>query len=204
MATYSSDIRTPMFRLRFSNLAKPDKTGNRSITMLFEKSADLDALKAAFKDVCAKEFGANFRPKNNPFKDGDEKLSQKTGQPYVGCGGKITVKASTKEPVNVLDATKGKKNGAFPRVPEAEADVELYEGCWCIAVVVAGTYNFTGENGMPAKGAKFFLRHILKMKDDERLGGGGGISADEAFADVELDSENPDNYPAAEGDGWDL
>lgn len=202
MAAYSDDIRTPMFRLRFSNLSTPDKKGYRNITMLFKKDADIGELKKAIMDVSSEAFGPKFRPES-PIKDGDAKLSQKTGQPYAGCGGMVMLKANTKDPVNVLDATKGKKNGAFPRVPEAEADVALYEGCWCIAVVVAGSYDFRDEtSGMQKKGVKFFLRHILKMKDDERLGGGGGISADDAFADVEVlaGSEDPSNY----ADDWNL
>ena len=77
------NVMTPKFRVSFPNVFRPGKpvdptkAGKYSVTMLFDKDANLEPLKKAMVDFMTKKFGPNQAswPKlsRNPFRDQGEK-----------------------------------------------------------------------------------------------------------------------------------
>lgn len=198
-------ILTPKFRARWTNLAKADDKGKFNITMLFPKDADLKPLKALVIACIKDKWGDKFKPAqlNLPFKDGNEKVNSETGEVYAEYVDTTWATASTKYAVTVLDATKGKKP-----IPTAELEAAVYDGCYMIAQVGAYAWEYKGESGNKVikRGVSFQLENLLKYADGEPIGGGGKrVKAEDAFADIAADSDDPSNYDNNESKAdWDL
>lgn len=170
---------TPEFRTSFEHVFEAHSfEGNEpkySVTMLFDKGADLSALKKAAANAAIEKWG----PKEKwpaglrlPFRNGDEKTDMD------GYAGKIFISASSKQRPQVIDAKKS---------PITKEDGTFYSGCFARASVVAFAYDKLGN-----KGVSFSLMNIQKLRDGERFG--GRKSAVDEFDSVEDGSDNAENY----------
>lgn len=197
-------ILTPKFRARWTQLAEPDEKGKFSITMLFPKDADLKPLKALIIAAIKDKWGDRFKPSqlSLPLKDGNEKINA-DGEVYAEYVDTTWATASTKYAVTVLDATNGKKP-----IPTAELKSAVYDGCYCIAQVSAYGWEYKDDKTgkVIKRGVSLRLENLLKYADGEQIGGGGKRQkAEDAFADVAADSDDPANYQTEEkGSDWDL
>lgn len=199
-------ILTPKFRARWTNLVDADEKGKFNITMLFPEGSDLKPLKALVVACIKDKWGDKFKPTqlSLPFKDGNEKINQETGEVYAEYKDTTWATASTKYAVTVLDATKGKKP-----IPAADLKAAVYDGCYCIAQV--GAYGWEYKDDKTGKvikrGVSFQLENLLKYADGEPIGGGKKYDAADAFADIAADADDPANYEngseSPNGD-WDL
>lgn len=151
-----------------------------SITLLFDKTADISALKAAAKAAVVKKWGTKI-PSNlrNPFRDGD---TDKPDDPSFA--GKIFVTARTKQKPGVVDRN---------RQPLADPAFDAYSGMRCRASITAFAYDTAGN-----KGASFALNNVQKVGEGTRLS--GRRAADEEFAGA---PELPDE-PGGDAGGEDM
>lgn len=170
-------VTTPEFRLAFPSINKPDEKndGKYVITMLFDKSADLSALKSAAKSAAVEKWGDKV-PKDlrSPFLDGDEKDLDG----FAGC---TYVRAKTKIKPVVVDRNRN----------EILEPNDVYAGCYCRASVVAFAYGGKGTSFEP--GVAFSLQALQKLKDGEPF---GGRNAALDFDELPEDVTKP-NKPAA-------
>lgn len=147
-----SKVLTPTFRASFVNVFEPsafddDDEAKYSITMLFDKEADLSKLKALAKEAAAKKWPQGV-PKNlrSPFRDGAEKPD------FDGYEGMIFVIAKSKDKPGVVDQ----------KVEPIVDQSEFYSGCFARATVTAYGYDYKGN-----KGVAFGLVNVQKVKDGE-------------------------------------
>jgi hypothetical protein len=156
----SENVLTPKFRVSFPNVFRPGKLmqlgaePKYSITMLFEKGADLSALHAAAKAVLEEKWGADKTkwPKNmrNPFRDQGEKE-------FPGYeAGAIFISASSKQRPGLVDE----------KVQDIIEEHKFYPGCYARATVRAFAYDQAGNRGV-----SFGLQNVQKLADGEPLGG---------------------------------
>lgn len=110
------------------------------------------------------------------LKDGD------TDYENDGFAGMFTLKASSAYKPEVVK--KAKVMGKSQLVPITDEE-EFYSGCYGYASVSFFAY----DNGV-SKGVTCGLNSVLKSRDGERLGGGGGNAATD-FASVIDDIEDP-------------
>lgn len=174
-------ILTPIFRVAFPSVFKKRAYGESdpkfTITMLFDKSTDLSALKAAADAAIEEEWTAAKRPKEirNPFLDGDE-------VEWDGFAGKTFVRATSLYQPGIVD-----------RKRQAITDEEgFYPGCWARATVNAFTYTY-----MKKSGVSFGLQNLQFIRDDEPFT--GRTNAEEDFE--ALPDEDGDGAMAPEGLG---
>lgn len=159
----------------WSNKADQDK--RYSLTILIPKSdtATIEKIKAAQQEALelgkVSKFGGKI-PANwkNTLHDGDtegdlDQNPEQAGHYFMAIG------ASEKYPPGVVDA---QKNDIIDRS-------EVYSGCY--GRVSMDAYPFNNES----KGVSFGLRHVMKTRDGEPLGGTIG-SAQDDFEEVEEES----------------
>lgn len=117
---------------------------------------------------------------NNPFKKQDGYVDKKTGQLFDGfVMGRFCISAnSSQSKPSVVDI-----NGA-PIVDKSG----IYSGCWAIVAVRPAWYKNESE------GATCYLQSVMKIADDENLGGVGQSNPSQDFAGVKID---PTVNPAA-------
>jgi hypothetical protein len=169
----SENVLTPKFRVSFPNVFRPGKSmqvgaePKYSITMLFEKGADLTPLKQAAHNAVVEKWGTDQTkwPKNlrNPFRDQGEKE-------FPGYeAGAIFISASSKQKPGLVDA----------KVQDIIEEHQFYPGCYARATVRAFAYDQAGNRGV-----SFGLQNIQKLADGEPLGGRTNPSQDfEAVSD---------------------
>lgn len=171
-------LMTPVFRVSFPTLFKPKGYNGGeekfSVTMLFDKGADLERLRAAVKAAAIARFGEKLPAGlRKPFRDGKEKDLEGYGE------GIIFAKATSVLPPEVLNNVRG-ADGKWEKIPASD-ERAIYAGCYARAWVVAYAYDNKG------KGVSFGLRTIQKVRDAQGFGGGG--SKAEMFEDFE-ESDN--------------
>lgn len=171
-------VMTPEFRASYAHVLKAvtnDLNGELeySLVMLFDKSADLTAMKAACNAAITAKWGANV-PKGlrSPFRDGDEKESP-------AYKGKVFCTAKSKERPGVVDED----------VQPIISEEGFYSGCYARATVNAFAYDNKGNRGV-----SFFLCNVQKTKEGERIG--GGKPANEDFQPVKRQA--PENFLEAD------
>lgn len=158
---------TPLARIHLVHLLQPrqqkDGSYKYSTRLLFDKSADLTALKKAAQEAATQKWGDKI-PKDlrSPFRDQGSK--DITG--YVPGAVFITAKSKNKP---------GLINSKGQDIINPD---DLYPGCYVMAEIAAGTYDADGNRGVT-----FYLNHVMKVKDGERLGGDGFSTPQSAFAD---------------------
>ena len=171
-------------RLSYVHLDKPwsGAEGNEpkySVSCIIPKSdtetvaAIEKAIKAAVDDGVTKIWkgktpnvkASNFK---YPLKDGD--VERPDDEAYAGC--------------MYLGANSKKAVPCFNRLQEKIAPEDVYSGCW--ALVQVGFFPF--DQG--SKGVGCGLNAVLKVADDERLGGGEASASD--FDGMGLDDDGDD------------
>jgi len=165
------NVMTPKFRVSFPNVFRPGKPvdptkpGKYSVTMLFDKDANLEPLKKAMVDFMTKKFGGNQAswPKlsRNPFRDQGEK----SFEGYVAGAKFINATSNTKP--GLVDAQNN----------DIINEADFYPGCYARATVRPFWYDTAGN-----KGVAFGLQNIQKLADGEPLG--GRVSASKEFEPV--------------------
>ena len=183
------EILTPNFRLHWPHLAEQNDKGRYDIVMLFDKSADRSKMKKAVDECIKEKWGENPKFKlMRPFKDGNEKIDERTGDVYPEYADMIWATAQTKFAVTVLDPKKRP-------IPTAQLEAQVYAGCYCIAQVSAYAWEHKEDGKILKRGVSFNLCNLMKVGEGERIGGGGckRQSAEEAFADVEVESDGSDD-----------
>lgn len=162
---------TPKFRVSFPSAFKPEQYEDQepkfSLTMLFDKSTDLSALKKVVMAAALAEFGDKSTwPKNLrfPFRDGSEKPDL---QGYEGC---VFVRATSLSRPGIVDQK---------REPITEQSGDFYPGCYARATLIASAYDVKGNRGV-----KFILQNIQKLADGEAFS--GRPSAESEFDAVDM------------------
>jgi hypothetical protein len=177
---FKLEVLSPEFRISFPKLFTPEKILNTgepkySMQMLFDKSIDLINLKKAVAQVAAEEYGANWKslPKFHlPFRDGDELALEKPEGKGEYLKGNIvaTATANIKFPPQIVNTKK----------VEILDESEVYGGCYCRAVLQVYPFDFAGK-----KGVTFGIQLVQKLRDAEKLAGGGGSKALSLLDDIE-------------------
>lgn len=181
---------TPKFRVSYPNVFKARKNelnGKEefSVVALFDKGADLTALKKAAQEATIKKWGADKTkwPTNirSPFRDQGEREKEGT-LPAGHEKGAIFMNFKSTQKPGVVDQQ------VQPIIDEAD----FYAGCYAIASVNAYAYDQKGNRGV-----SFGLGNLQKVKDGEPLG--GRTRAQDDFAPiaveegVEVNSTSADN-----------
>lgn len=194
----SGDVRLPPARLSYPHLAKKavDKETKEETAyeanLLFLPGADLMLLKQIRDKVLAEKF-----PKNptglgmrNPFRNQAEKVApadggaNPTGSTQAGNvpGAPFIIPRSRKYRPHcyMLPIV----NGVPTQCDEAKIEEVFYAGCWVLPTVNAYA-TFNGKN----PGVFFGLQSLMKILDDDALGGdGGGAPNAAAYAGVQIDN----------------
>lgn len=147
---------SPIGRVSYPNVfvAKEyDGKKSFSITLLFDKTADLSGMKSAY-EAAVKEKWGNKVPSNlrSPFRDGDEK-----DQPEYAGMTYVTFRAGEDRKPQVVDASLNQitqESGMF------------YSGCYAKVSYSCYAYDKQGN-----KGVAFSLGNIQKVRDGEPLDG---------------------------------
>lgn len=170
-------------RLSYAKLAKPDpETGKYSVTLLIPKNEEnrkkiLQGVQEAAA-AGADRFGSKFpvKPKHSVH-DGDGERAD--GSEFGDeCKGRYVVTASTKRAPGFLDRYKNHVEDPI------EIEEQFYSGCYAHATATFFPY-VTGVN----KGVGLALNNLMKVRDGERLGG-SFATADDDFADIEVEDED--------------
>lgn len=132
-----------------------------SVVLLFDKTADLSAMKAEYervkKEYLAKEFKGKEPPGfKNPFRDGDEKNFDGNSPEYAGMT-YISFRAQENRKPQVVDA-------ALRQITQESG--QFYAGCYAKVSFSCYGYNTKGN-----KGVAFSLGNIQKVRDGEPLDG---------------------------------
>lgn len=151
-----------------------DESAKYSVSIIIDKEdkKTIDKIKAAVE--AAKQEGkgkwGGKIPKNLklPLRDGD--TDREDDEAYAG---KLFFNASSKYKPEVIDRYKQ---------PITDPD-ELYSGCYAYVSINFYPYDFNGSKGVAAG-----LNNIMKVAEGERLG--GRLSAEEDFADIEIDEDD--------------
>ncbi|NBN62086.1 ssDNA-binding protein [Pannonibacter tanglangensis] len=198
---YSDKKMTAPFRAMFVKLFdKPEvdeKTGRKtwSVTAILESADDAklyrDLFNAAAKKLWGEKAAAMVKnPKfRSPFKDGGSVVTRE-GELYAGFEpGQVVVRMNTKQGapgvvdrmarpvVNFAGQTMtDKANGLYEEI-EANA---IYSGCFMRATVVAQAYDRSDGFGV-----SFKLDNLQKVRDGERVGGGGRAKPENDFQPID-------------------
>jgi len=177
-------VMTPEFRVSFPAVfqARAVQAGDAlkySITMLFEKGADLTVLKQAVLAVINEKFGpdrAKWPPKLRlPFRKGEEKDYEGYGPGVVFCS------ATSKMRPGLVDQ----------KVQPIIEPSEFYGGCYAKATINAFYYDTRGN-----KGVSFGLRNVQKTRDGEPFSGRNKPEDDFDSIDVPEGQEQAGGTPA--------
>lgn len=139
--------------------AKPGEAASFGCTLLFEKDADLKALKEAATAALYERFGAKTDDLfaqgslRVPFRKPDGKYDTEKYQCYINVSSKQTKPG-------LVDRYAGADGRPMP-LTDTE---KLYPGCYVKASLNVYTYDASGN-----KGVSFGLQHIQWWADGERL-----------------------------------
>jgi hypothetical protein len=179
-------IITPTFRIAFHSLLRPHKFDNEKdekykIGMLFPKGTDLSDLKKKTLKYAKAAFGT--KPTKEQLKYTWTKIDEdnKYGEEFTGC---IFIKAKSFTKLALLDEDR----------EEVIDPGEIYKGRQARAVM----HPFYYEDPSPG-GISFDLDAVQLLDHDERIGGEGGYSVDEAKADFS-DDDNDDDFDLDDDD----
>lgn len=145
--------------------------GKYSVSILIPKTdtKTLAAIQRAIEEAKA-EGAVKFQGKTNglrmPLRDGD--VERPDDDAYKGM---YFMNAKSKTQPGIVGPNK------LPIIDQTE----FYSGCWGYAAVSFYAYNSNGSKGIAVG-----LQHLMKTRDDESFQ--GGMSIDEAFADVATDT----------------
>lgn len=173
---------------------KDDGGVQYSAKMIFPKnSPGLAKLKALASQVKNEAFGADAKGLESPFADGNEKYNEDP-EKFAAYKDTVVVSFKSKYAPSVF--------GPDAKPISAMTQKDFYSGCWAVAHVNAYSWTF----GKMKKGISFGFDAIQKIRDDERLGGTGGIQTAEQAGFSAAASDSPENYQQQSGssgaDDW--
>lgn len=176
-------LTTPEFRVSFPAVfeAKLNQlSGNNeySIQMIFDKSADLTALKKMAQLAAKEKWGDNLPAKlRSPFRNGDE-YNDTADNPRQELEGKIFVNCKSKQRPGLVD-------GSLNAIIDQN---EFYGGCYARATVRPYAYDQKGNRGVA-----FGLLNIQKLRDGEPFS--GKLKAEDDFSPITVEevAEQPDS-----------
>lgn len=178
----SGNIRTCPVRLSYPNLFVPKAAINTdgskgretyNVALLFPLGADLRILQGAIDTAAAEKFGAAWakRKLRMPLRDHDDRTLDDGTLPDGYVSGAKFCNAS---------ANKDHPPGVRLRDLSPATSKDIYPGCW--ALVTLRPYAYDNPQN---KGVALGLQNVVKLCDDDRLGGGGVVSAEKEFAPIE-------------------
>lgn len=139
-----------------------------------EGKANIKACRAAIEAVQEEKFKKVVKLKSGRegIQDGDDCISDTTGEPYVGYEGLVVVAAKNGNKFPIVDRSKR---------PVSEEDGTIYAGCFVNAVI-----RFYGVDD-PEKGGKgvFASLEAVQFHSDGEAFGAGAIDVDDYFDDEE-------------------
>lgn len=166
----------------FTPNEKDDGGVQYSAKMIFPKnSPGLAKLKALASQVKNEAFGAEAKGIESPFSDGNEKYNEDP-EKFAAYRDTVIVSFKSKYAPTVF--------GPDAKQITAMTQKDFYSGCWAVAHVNAYSWTF----GKMKKGISFGFDAIQKIRDDERLGGTGGIQTAEQAGFSAAASDSPENY----------
>ena len=189
----SSDFKTPLCRVSFAgSLFKPRAQQEGGVekygcTLIFPKTCDRTALDNAVRSVIVAQWSEKGLERakagliKSPFLDGNgkEARNKKTGELHPGFGPDVFFLRvqSIRQPVIRYKSE---------HIPATED--EVYSGCYGKAVLNAFAWN-NPQNG---DGVSFGIQFFQKIKDGDRLGGSGGVSAASWMEAIPDEGEAPE------------
>ena len=199
----SSDIRTPLARLAFTDGLFKLQTNDQgreswNVSLLFPKGSDISELEKAALEAAKEEWGDKAAQMikdgiiKSPFLDGDGKQgkSKKTGEPHKGFPGTRFIRCMSGKDYR-------------PKVVDRNVQPVLTrDGCPSGSYGYAMVNAFTWENRENGKGITFGISAVQVAKvatGDEVLGGGGGIDIESAFAKIPDEGEAPESTKTGAG-----
>jgi len=147
-------------------------------TILFPQITDMSIFWQVYCQIAQKDFPNSYNPQTGqfvglvpPWRDQGEKQfdGYRAGSMFMN------VKSKNYKPA-VTDT-------AFNPIVNEEL---IYPGCWAIVALQP----YAGGQGTPKKGPMFGLQAIVKIADDEKLGG-GAVPPDQLFGGTNLTSIAP-------------
>lgn len=177
-------VMTPPFRANWVFLFQPreakevGKKPQYSVTCLFKKGENLDALKKAANAAIVEAWGADKAkwPKELklPFKDqGTATRTKDDGTEFLPAGyeaGAIYFEAKSQIQPTVVDS----------KLNRIIDESEVYSGCYMRATVTFKAYDVSGK-----KGITVYLQNLQKIKDGDSLA--GRTRAEDEFSAIEVD-----------------
>ena len=181
-SVFGDKMTTPTGRVSFPYVfekaasLEAGKEGKYEITLYIPKSEDISKLRANLEKVAKEAFGAKFQSleklKHPPIKDGDDK------DPSDPAYGHWIIRAKSAKRPLVVDGSRS----------PIESKEAIYGGCFGRINITPASYAIpTGW------GVTLYLNAVQKVKDGERFGG-GGVSAEEVFEALSVDSNEDDNF----------
>lgn len=147
-----------------------------------EGKANIRACREAIKAVQEDKFKkvVKLKPGREGLMDGEECISDNTGEPYSGYEGMMVVAAKNGNKFPIVDRA---------RRPLDEEDGVIYAGCYVNAVI-----RFYGVDD-PKRGGKgvFASLEAIQFHSDGEAFGAGAIDVDEYFDEFEDDEESYDD-----------
>ena len=198
----SPDFKTPLCRVSFAgSLFTPraqqeGATPKYGATLIFEKSVDRSAMDNAVKNVLIAQWGDKGLERakagliKSPFLDGNgkEARNKKTGELHPGFGPDVFFLRVQ----SIRAPTLRYKSEHLPATED-----EIYSGCYGKAVLNAFAWN-NAQNG---DGISFGIQFFQKIKDGDRLGGGGGVNASSWMETVPDEGDAPEATRTGAGAG---
>lgn len=201
MTSRTEDFRSPLARLSRVNLYKPRANKKNpdklkyEVNLLYPKSADLSAIKAAVIQAAKAEWGEKAVDllKNGVIKqpildgDGPQGVNKQTGERYKELEGMYFIRCASNLKPALLS----------PKVTAAVEGEHLYSGCYGYAAIHA----YTWESDEQGRGVSIGISMVQHAKNGERLGG-GQADPSKFFETIPDDDSGSDGAGAVpEGDG---
>jgi hypothetical protein len=198
----SGDIKTPLCRIAFAgSLFKPRSQIEGGVekygcTLIFEKSGDNSVLHNAVKEVLIAQWGEKGLERakagliKSPFLDGNgkEARNKKTGELHPGFGPDVFfLRVQSVRPPMVRYRSE--------HIPATEE--EVYSGCYGKAILNA----FAWTNEKNGDGISFGIQFFQKLKDGDRLGGGGSTNVSAWMETVPDEGNAPESTRGGAGAG---
>lgn len=200
--TRSDDFKTPLMVASFTQGLFEVQTSDNGFkywgcTLLLPKTQPLQVFEQAALEAAEKRWPGKaaqmIKDKDikSPFLDGDgpQGKSKKTGERHAGYAGNWFIRVSSGE-----DYRPKLVNQRLIAITNKE---ELYSGCHVFAVLNA----FAWYNVKTGNGVSFGVSMIQKVKDGERLGGGGAGDPAEYFEKIPDEGDAPDSTKSGAGAG---